>query len=155
MRRKDREISDRAEIVRILEENAVCRLAMVDDGAPYLVPLSYGYELEGDRLTLYFHCAREGRKLDVLRRSPRVCFEIEGRTALKEAAQACGYGFAYESLIGNGTAALATTHEEKAHALQRIMLRQAKKSFEFTEKQTASVAVLIVQADDYTAKACR
>lgn len=41
-----------------------------DEGWPYAVPLSYVYT--GGKL--YFHCAREGHKLDALRREPRASF---------------------------------------------------------------------------------
>ena len=41
-----------------------------DGGYPYAVPISYCYD--GSRL--YFHCAKEGHKLDAIRREPRASF---------------------------------------------------------------------------------
>ena len=77
MRRKDREVTDICGIEEILRQCKTCHVAMVDDGAPYVVPLSYGYQMLDDgRLALYFHSAKEGRKLDILRRNSRLCFEI-------------------------------------------------------------------------------
>jgi hypothetical protein len=73
MRRKDREITDRAELLRILAKARVCRLALVDGDRPYVVPLTFA--LDGADLVL--HSARTGRKLDILRRNPAVCFEVE------------------------------------------------------------------------------
>src|SRR5512133_3293331 len=72
MRRSEREITDRGELRRVLEDARVCRLAMADGGRPYLVPLSFA--LDGDDLVL--HSARAGRKLELLRRNPEVCFEF-------------------------------------------------------------------------------
>ena len=59
MRRSDREISEIHAIEKILAEASVCRLAMVDNGEPYILPLNYGYR-DG---TLYFHGAAHGRKV--------------------------------------------------------------------------------------------
>ena len=73
MRRSDREIRDRSSIDGILHAASVCHLALCDGDRPYVVPMSYGYD--GDRL--YFHCASEGRKLDVVRRNPNACFAVE------------------------------------------------------------------------------
>ena len=73
MRRKDLEVSERAEVEAILAEATVCRLAMCDGDQPYVVPLSFGYR-DG---TLYFHTAMEGKKLCILAKNNRVCFEVD------------------------------------------------------------------------------
>lgn len=98
MRRKEKEITDREELRRILAAARVCRLAMCDGERPYLVPLSFA--LDGDDLVL--HSAREGRKLDVLRRNPAVCFEVEEAVALRAGETACDFGMAFRTVIGFG-----------------------------------------------------
>ncbi len=65
MRRQEREIRDEAEIQEILEKGLVCRLGLYDGQYPYVVPLNYGYR----NGCMYFHCAREGRKIDILKRT--------------------------------------------------------------------------------------
>lgn len=72
MRRKDREIVDRESMESVIRRASVCHLGMCEGESPYIVPLCFGY-YDG---VLYFHSAREGRKLDALRRNGRVCFEI-------------------------------------------------------------------------------
>ena len=72
MRRKDREIEDRAELESIIGAAMVCRLAMSEDDRPYIVPLCFGYK-DGN---LYFHSAEEGKKLEILRVNSSICFEI-------------------------------------------------------------------------------
>ena len=62
MRRKDREISDYSEIIRIIESCSVCRLGLMDENEAYIVPMNFGYIVENKDLTLYFHSAKEGRK---------------------------------------------------------------------------------------------
>lgn len=53
MRRKDREISDYNEIVYVMNRCEVLRIGMVDsEGKPYIVPLTFGLDLEGEKVTV-------------------------------------------------------------------------------------------------------
>ena len=79
MRRSDREITDLDEILSIINDCKVIHLAMVDDGEPYLLPLNFGYTCEGGAFSFFCHSAREGRKLDILRKNPTVAFEMDCR----------------------------------------------------------------------------
>lgn len=65
-------VESRNEMECILHEETVGYLGMSVDGAPYVVPLNYGY-VDGRVL---FHCALKGQKLDYLRANPRVCFTV-------------------------------------------------------------------------------
>ena len=67
MRRRDREVTDSNEIIHILDTGKVLHLGLVDQGKPYIVPMNYGYILEGNKLVFYLHGALEGRKLDIIR----------------------------------------------------------------------------------------
>lgn len=79
MRRKDREVADLEGQLAILEQCPVCRVAINDpaSGVPYLVPLNFGMAAGPQSLTLYFHCAPVGTKLDLLRADPNVSFEAD------------------------------------------------------------------------------
>ena len=153
MRRSDREVGNLAEIQKILEGCKVCHMAMVDDGMPYVIPLSYGYELEGDRLTVYVHCAREGRKIDVLRKNSSICFElcVEGEIEY-ERETPCNSGCYYSSIIGFGNAEFVENPDEKCKALSLLMKSQVDKEITFTEKQADTVCVLKVVTTNYSAK---
>lgn len=74
MRRKDREVAERSEIAHILDICKTACIAMAGEEGPYVVPLSYGYDWKGDCLELYFHCAKEGKKLEILKYNNQVCF---------------------------------------------------------------------------------
>jgi nitroimidazol reductase NimA-like FMN-containing flavoprotein (pyridoxamine 5'-phosphate oxidase superfamily) len=102
---------------QILEQAQVCRLAMVDQGRPYVVPLNFGYR-DG---CLYFHSAKEGRKIDVLRADPHVCFEVDELVKINKAAQACDWGVSFRSVIGRGIARILETPAEKKTGLDIIM----------------------------------
>ena len=153
MRRKDREVTDRNEITKILDACKTACVAMMDGDIPYVVPLSYGYELKGDSLVLYFHCAKEGRKLEIMKRNPKVCFTIfrEGEPLYAETTP-CSSGYYYSSIIGNGVASFIEESAEKCHALQKMFAQQAGKVIEFTEAQADSVCVLQIVSEDYTGK---
>lgn len=77
MRRADREITDRAELLEVIAGCDVCRLAINDEEVPYILPLNFGEEVRGDKLLLYFHGAAEGRKYELISRDPQVSFEMD------------------------------------------------------------------------------
>ncbi len=155
MRRKDREITDLNEIRNILSEASVCRLGFYDKEADevYMVPMNFAWELCEGALTLYFHSAREGRKLDLLESRPRVSFELDCRHELVSHETPCEYGFRYACVMGTGEAALLTEPKEKARALSLLMEQQTGKPITVTEPMTASVAVICVTVKHYTCKA--
>ena len=153
MRRKDREITDQAAIRAILDKAQVLHLAMIDADRPYVVPLHYGYTLENDRLTLYLHSAREGRKLDVLGRNGRVAFVLETDVVPVSGGDLpCKYGAAYASVMGEGRAMILTDPTEKAAALAILMKTQTGRDFTITEAMAAAVAVIRVDAETWSAK---
>ncbi len=122
MRRADREIKDPNAIRKIMEEVPVCRIGVCDDGMPYVVPMSFGLG-EG---RLYFHCAAEGRLLDVIRRNDQVCFEMDLFRGVIMGQSPCGCSCRYESVIGFGRAVIMDDPGEKKAALDRIMEHYGK-----------------------------
>ena len=152
MRRKDREVTDSEGVRSILEQCKTCHVAMLDGETPYALPLSFGYELVDGALTLYFHSAREGRKLDVLRRNNRVGFSMchEGEPTL--GANPCNSGYYYASVVGIGTVAFVDDATEKCRALSLLMRRQAGKQIAFTPAQADTVCVFTITSTDFTGK---
>lgn len=117
MRKKEREIKDRKVIDDIIRRCRVCRLAMCEDDQPYIVPLNFGY----DGNFLYFHAAPEGRKIDIIRKNNKVCFEFDILHEIVTAEQACKWGAKYKSVIGSGTAEIVDDSDAKKEALECIM----------------------------------
>lgn len=124
MRRGDKEIKDPEEIVSILEASPVCRLGFCAGNVPYVVPLSFGYS-EG---SLYFHSAKEGRKIDMIRKNPLVCFEVDVGVEVVASDQPCDWGMKYASVIGFGEASLLDDPEEKKRGLDVILGHYASRS---------------------------
>ena len=152
MRRKDREVTAREETADILNACRTACIAMIDQDQPYVVPLSYGYEFRQDTLVLYFHCAKEGRKLDILKRNNTICFSIFSEGEPIHTDTPCNSGYYYSSIIGNGTVEFIEDPDEKKHALRKLVLHQTGKSAEFTDEQTDSVCVFQIVSADYTGK---
>lgn len=149
MRRKEKAITDRNEIDAFIKKAQICRLAFAVDGQPYLVPMNFGY----DGAFLYFHCAKEGRKLEMLRENPRVCFEMEVDSRLVRGETACRWTMDFISLIGFGTGELVAEPEEKVKGLGWIMKQYApEETFEISLQSVQSVAILKVSVDEITGK---
>lgn len=148
MRRSEQEITDRAEMDSIIRASQVCRLGLTDGREPYVVPLCFGY----DGRALYFHCAKEGRKLDLLRENNRVCFEFDIVEGMVEADQACRWGIRYRSVIGVGMAALIEDLAEKRRALALLMAQYSRNTFTFPDKAVSSVTVIKVEIESMSGK---
>jgi uncharacterized protein len=115
VRRADREITDRSDLVEILCAGRYAVLSMCRDDEPYIVTLSFGYD--AGKQALYFHCAREGLKLDFIRSNPLVCGTV---------IEDCGYiqgecAHAYRSVVFRGEMHVVEALDEKKHAMN-VML---------------------------------
>lgn len=153
MTRRERQVTDRETILGILKRSKIVHIGLVDGNEPYVVPMNYGYTMTEDgKLSLYLHGATQGRKLDLMRRNPRVFFEMECDIQEFEGDVACRYGMAYSSLMGHGKAVFLENPEEKMQALSLFMKTQTGKNFEFTEKLVKVVSVIRIDVIDYTAK---
>ena len=148
MRKKEKEITDIKEIEKILQESNVCRLAMVDGDKPYMVPMNFGYQ-DGH---LFFHCAKQGRKIDLIQKNPNVCFELDQLIKFKKAKLACKWGVEYKSVIGSGRAQLLENLDEKIAALNIIMSQYSDRIFEYPDETLEKTAVIKVQIDNMTGK---
>ena len=153
MRRKDREVNDINGIEEIVKSCKTCHVAMVDDGMPYVIPLSFGYEINDDVLTLYFHSAKEGRKIDILQKNNSVCFEMcnEGE-AIYAKETPCNSGYYYSSVIGNGKVEFITDMNEKIKALSLLMKHQTGADVAFNEEQADTVCVYKIASNDFSGK---
>ncbi len=152
MRRKDREVTDKDTIEYILEKCKVLHLGLTDEGNPYIVPMNFGYEYTDGKLTIYVHCALEGRKTDILKKNNSCCVQMECETKLIEGAVACKYGYSFYSLEGFGKAGIIDDPAEKIEALQLLMKHQTGKDFSFTADMVEQVKVIRIDCDYYTAK---
>ena len=148
MRRAEKEITDRAEIDEIIHAARVCRLGLADNDQPYVVPLHFGY----DYPYLYFHSATAGRKLAVLDKNPKVCFEFDHLEKLMKNKVACEWSAAFVSVIGEGVAERVEDFDEKQKAIACIMAQYSSRTFEFPQENLERTSVIRVKVSQMTGK---
>jgi nitroimidazol reductase NimA-like FMN-containing flavoprotein (pyridoxamine 5'-phosphate oxidase superfamily) len=149
MRRKEKEITDKQTIEQILSKSQVCRIAMIDNGKPYIVPLNYGYQNN----SLYIHSAPIGKKIDILKQNNNVCFEIEYSSEVIKSELSCEWSTKYRSLIGYGTIDIITDFEQKKKGLDIIMAHYGKPDNNiYKEKQVEFIVILKLNIDQITGK---
>lgn len=150
--RRERLIEDENIINMILEKSKVLHLGLVDGDEPYVVPMNYGHVFENGKLTLWLHGAKTGRKLEVMRKNPKVFISMECDIVPFEGEVACKYGISYYSLMAKGTAVIVEDVEEKKQALSALMKTQTKEDFEFNDRLTEVVSIIRIDVSEYTAK---
>jgi uncharacterized protein len=149
MRRQEKEIRERPVIDSIIRQSLVCRLGLSDGERPYIVPLCFGYQDD----TLYFHGSHQGRKMDILRRNPNVCFEFDADLRVKEGVHPCFWGMQYRSILGFGIASLVEDPGEKRRALRVILMHYSDGTdFSFPEEMVRETAVIRVEIQGLSGK---
>ena len=113
-----------------------------------MLPLCFGYQ----NRTLYFHSALEGKKIDILKKNNRICFEFDVNSEIIKAEKACKWGMKYQSVIGFGKAVLVENIAEKKKALNIIMNHYSDRDFQFTDKAIKKIAVIKIEIEGMTGK---
>jgi uncharacterized protein len=148
MRRKDKEITDPAIVREILEKSFICRIGLLDGDRPYIVPMNYGFS-EG---VLFFHSARVGKKIELISKNNRVCFEIEYAAEVIRNDQSCAWSTRYRSVIGYGILEIITDAEEKKKGLDVIMAHNGKRDNHYHEPYVARIVILKLTIDQISGK---
>ncbi len=118
MNRKDREITNKDEIINLLSRCDTIRLGLFNNDYPYVVPLSFGFDLCDNNLIVFFHCAKVGLKIDCIHNNQKVC--VEADIFHKVEALQHGITTRYESIIGFGKI-IEIFDEEKIYGLKKIL----------------------------------
>ena len=148
MIKKDREITSLKEIEEVIQKALVCRLGMTDGNEPYIVPMNFGYK---DK-TLYFHTGVAGRKIDLIKRNNRVCFEVETDVEAVSAETACKWNMRYRSVIGTGKAYILDEETAKAEGLKVVVSHYMKNEFSIPHDILGEVAVIKIEIETMSGK---
>lgn len=153
MRRKDREVTDEARIDEIIRRCNCCRLGFNDSGEVYIVPLNFGFVKRDGKRFLYFHSAKEGRKIDLVREGYEVGFEMDCGYQLHPGEVPCDCYAEFSSVIGTGRAEIVTDSDEKILGLQSLMKQAAEReNCEFRPEALNSVCVFRLEIDKISCK---
>lgn len=153
MRKRDKaieDITDKAVMEEIIRECDICHVAMVDGERPYVLAFNFGYH-DG---RIYLHSAREGKKLDVLRKNPRVCVEFNTGHELfaRHAHIACTWRWRYRSVLAHGRAELLEDHDAKMAGLSAMMANYTEMDFEYKKPAVNNVMVIRIAVDEMTGR---
>jgi nitroimidazol reductase NimA-like FMN-containing flavoprotein (pyridoxamine 5'-phosphate oxidase superfamily) len=152
MRRKDRKITSISEIESIISESDVCRVAIANNNTPYIVTLNFGYS-GGKNPSLFFHCANEGRKLDMIRINNFVCFEMDTNHKIFNGEKGCDWGMNYSSIVGYGKIYIVENVSEKMAGLDHILNKYGSSGvYLYDEKILADTTVLRLEISEISGK---
>ena len=148
MRKTECNIEDPKAINEILSGGIICRVAFFDEEYPYIVPLNYGYKNN----LLFIHCAKEGKKIDLIKKNNKVCFEIEDSYKVVESDVSCEWTTKYRSVIGIGEIEIISDFAEKEAGLDVIMTQHGKKNNSYHKKLVDRVFILKLNIKSVTGK---
>jgi nitroimidazol reductase NimA-like FMN-containing flavoprotein (pyridoxamine 5'-phosphate oxidase superfamily) len=149
MRRTDKEITDPTLLSLIVTQAQVCHLGLAKDNIPYVLPVSFGY----DGTAIYFHTAKEGRKIDFMTANERVCFEFEhGVQLVRDDTNPCKWTFSFQSVIGYGTVHELTGLSEKRDGLNQMMKHYSGREWPFTREDLETIRVWRIEIESLTGK---
>lgn len=117
MRRKDKQITEHNELVKPLKQAEYITLSLCIENKPYIATLSHGYDEENN--CIYFHSAREGKKIDILKENP----EVWGQALIDAGYQHGSCDHLYHTTQFSGIVTFIDDMAKKKHAL-KTMIRQ-------------------------------
>ena len=149
MRKSRLEITDRDILDEILSKQVLCRLAMADEGKAYIIPVNYGYRDN----CMYIHSAPEGKKIDLIRNNPKICFEVEDGVEITPGDTACQWSTRYRSVVGYGRAEVLEGKADKQEGLEIIMRQHgAPEMIHFDEKNMKALVILRIRIESMSGK---
>lgn len=151
MRRSDREVKEFADIVNIIEKCDVCRIALNNNGYPYILPLNFGMKVENNAVELYFHGANEGTKYDLIKTDNRASFEMDCEHRLVTETERGNCTMEYESVIGQGRIEILS-EDEKYNALCVLMQHYHQEAFSFDKSLMPRTTVFKLVVENMTGK---
>lgn len=149
---KNRKITLKEELERIIGECDVCSLAMVDqEGKPYVIPMNFGYVED----VIYLHSSQIGKKIDVLKNNNNVsvAFSTDHELRWQSEKVACSYSMKYRSVLAYGKVEFVEDKEDKVNALNIIMKNYTDREFKYNDPSILEVMVFKVRIEKMTGRA--
>lgn len=145
-----RDITNIEEINSIISKCKVCHIGFVDHETPYVLAFNFGYENN----TLYIHCAKEGYKLEILKKNNRVCVEFDAEQEIfaRHKEMACSWRMRYKSVIAWGNAEIIEDYDKKVEGLKIFMKNYSDLDFNFSVPSVNNVNVISIKIDKMTGR---
>lgn len=151
MRRSDREIKEFHEMIAVIKKCDVCRVALNNNGFPYILPLNFGMKVTGHKLELYFHGAEEGTKYSLIDADNRASFEVDCEHRLVTDIERGNCTMEYESVVGQGHIEMVKD-EDKYEALRILMKHYHHEEFPFNKAVMPQTKVFKLVVENMTGK---
>lgn len=151
MRRSDREVTNFDDIIKIMENCDVCRIALNNDGYPYILPLNFGMKVQGNSVELYFHGANKGTKYKLIQQDNRASFEMDTGHKLITNFEKGNCTMNYQSVVGQGHIEILN-EDEKYEALCILMNHYHSKDFPFNKAVIPNTTVFKLVVENITGK---
>lgn len=151
MRRTDREVTKREDIIAIMEKCDVCRIALNNNNYPYILPLNFGMVVKEEKIELYFHGALEGMKYDLIQKNNKASFEMDCEHRLVTEKEHGSCTMEYESVIGQGYIEILSD-DEKYEALCILMKHYHQEDFSFNKAIMPQTKVFKLVVENITGK---
>lgn len=140
-------------MLEVIKKCDCCRIGLVDGDEAYIVPLNFGYEVKEGQLILYFHGAKEGRKIEIIQNLKTATFEMDTKHELVEGTIACAFSYLYQCVMGKGELEIVTDNDEKVCGLTRLMEHYSKSSdWKFKQEHLDMISVFKITVTEWTCK---
>ncbi len=145
-----KDITELDELEAIIKKCKVCRVGMVEGDIPYVLAMNFGYEDQ----TIWLHCAKAGKKIDILKHNNKVCIEFDADHKLfaRHEDVACSWRFAYRSVLINGHALFVDDYDEKIKGLHIFMKNYSDKPFEYSKPSVDNVQLIKIPIESITGR---
>ncbi len=154
MRRKDREVTDFNEIVKIIDECKIIHLGLSDGEFPYIVPVNFAYVVDNKQIYFYIHGAMAGKKYELLTANPLCSFEMDIPLEIYCITEKKDVTMRYKSVMGKAKAEFLFGEERQAAIDNIIMERyEETRNFEYNKAVINRTAVAKLTVLEITAKA--
>ena len=129
------------------------RLGTCLKNMPYVTPLNFLYQDS----RIYFHCAKEGKKLANIAKNNRVCFEVDellGVKGVQDGVEVCSSSAYYRSVIAFGKARIIKSIEDRRRVMKKLAAKYLKlhTSPIFSETKLREVTIVEIRIGQMTGK---
>ena len=150
MRRRNNEVEEIEEIHKIIEKCDVIRVGMSVNNMPYIVPMNFGFK---DNI-FYFHGAKAGRKIDMIKANPHVCFELDtDHYLVGESHRACDWTMTFASVMGTGFMTIIDDKDQKREALNILMAQYGGDDpYDYEDSMLSRIGIMKLEIEGITGK---
>ncbi len=153
MHTRDKAIKDitlESELSEIIDKSKICHVGFVDNNIPYVLAFNFGF----DGKSIFLHCAKEGRKIDILNKNNNVCVEFDTDHELfaRNEEVACSWRMRYKSALVFGKAKFVENYDDKIEGLKILMKHYSNMNFSFSEPSVNNICIIKIDVDKITGR---